>query len=126
MAMNRRQMARAPRRMLEFELLPLALSRPKEALARARAVLAANPDPYDASVARHAVGIVLRDFGDVNVAIGELRTAVRLARAAGSRDREADVLASLGGALVFAGHTRTGLAAYAAAVRLASGVLAGR
>jgi CHAT domain len=109
-----------------LDLLPLALSRPREAMARARAVLAANPGPYDASVAHQAVGIVLRDFGDVEAAVRELRTAVRLARGAGSLDREVDVLATLGLALVFAGRTRTGLAAQDKAVRKASGVLAGR
>jgi tetratricopeptide (TPR) repeat protein len=109
-----------------LELLPLALSRPKEALARARAVLAGEPDPHDASVAHQAVGIVLRDFGDVEVAIRELRTSVRLARGAGLRQREADVLATLGAALVFAGRTRSGLVALDAAARQASGVLAGR
>jgi len=111
---------------LEFELLPLALSRPKEALAQAQAVLAAKPGPYDASVARQTKGIVLRDFGNLSVAIRELRAAARLARAAGSRAREADVLASLGTALVFAGRTRSGLAAYTAALRYARGVVAGR
>ena len=44
------------------ELLPLALSRPQDALDRARAVLADNPSPYAASVARQAIGVVLREF----------------------------------------------------------------
>jgi hypothetical protein len=43
------------------ELLPLALSRPNEALARARAVLAGEPGLLDASVARQTIGIVLRE-----------------------------------------------------------------
>jgi tetratricopeptide (TPR) repeat protein len=124
MAVERREIAPEPSATLE--LLALALSRPKEALARARAVLAADPEPHDASVAHQTVGIVLRDFGDVGVAIRELRTAVRLARAARSPHREADVLATLGVALVFAGRTRSGLAALDTAVRQASGVLAGR
>jgi tetratricopeptide (TPR) repeat protein len=124
MAVERRQIAPEPSAALE--LLPLALSRPKEALARARAVLAADPEPHDASVAHQTVGIVLRDFGDVDVAIRELRTAVRLAREAGSQHREADVLATLGVALIFAGRTRSGLSALDTAVRQASGVLAGR
>src|SRR6266511_3604393 len=109
-----------------LELLPLALSRPKDALARARALLAERPGPADASIAHQAIGIVLRDFGDVDSAIQELRRAVRLARAAVSRDREADALASLGSALVLAGHTGSGLAALDAAARQATGVLAGR
>src|SRR6266545_531807 len=123
MAVKRRQIAREAD---TLELLPLALSRPKEALARARAVLAADPEPYDASIAHQAIGIVLRDFGDVGVAVRELRTAVRLAGEAGSPEREADVLATLGLALVFSGRTRSGLAAFERAVRQASGLLAGR
>src|SRR6266508_2009627 len=123
MAVKRRQIAREAD---TLELLPLALSRPKEALVRARAVLAADPEPYDASIAHQAIGIVLRDFGDVGVAVRELRTAVRLAGEAGSPEREADVLATLGLALVFSGRTRSGLAAFDRAVRQASGLLAGR
>ena len=108
------------------ELLPLALSRPRETLARAREYLAGRPDPYVASVARQAAGIVLRDTGDVNAGVRELRSALRLARRTGSADREADVLASLGLTLVHAGRTRDGLAAFERAVQLARGVLAGR
>ena len=66
------------------DLLPLALSRPHEALARARAVLAARPGPYEASVAHQAAGIVLRDIGDVDAGVRELRDALRLARRTGS------------------------------------------
>jgi hypothetical protein len=60
MAVERRQIAHEPSATLE--LLPLALSRPKDALTRARAVLAADPGPHDASVAHQTVGIVLRDL----------------------------------------------------------------
>ena len=123
MAVRRRQIAHQPD---TLELLPLALSRPKEALARARAVLAADPDPYHASIAHQTIGIVLREFGDVGEAIREVRTALRLAAKAGSSQREADVLATLGLALVFAGRTSSGLAAFDRAVRQSSGPLAGR
>ena len=58
--------------------------------------------------------------------VRELRAALRLARRTGSPDREADVLAALGVALVYAGRTTDGLAAFDRAVHLASGVLAGR
>src|SRR3954462_10994240 len=78
------------------ELLPLAVARPHEALARARAMLAAHPPPFAASIARQTIGIVLRDRGDTAEATGELRTALRLARMACSPAREADVLATLG------------------------------
>jgi len=107
-------------------LLPLALSRPREALVEARAVLAGHPDPHDASVAHQAAGIVLREFGDVRAAVRELRAALRLSRRAGSVEREADVLATLGVALVYAGHTADGLAAFERALWLSRGVVAAR
>jgi tetratricopeptide (TPR) repeat protein len=108
------------------ELLTLAAARPQEAAARARAILAGSPGPYDASIARQTLGIVLRDFGELEAATRELRIALRLARAADSMDRQADVLATLGTALVYSGRTRSGLSRLNAAARLASGVLAGR
>src|SRR5580658_10873595 len=83
------------------DLLRLTLSRPQEALARARAVLARRPGPYDASVAHQAAAIVAREFGDVEASVRELRVALRLAHQADSAEREADVLASLGVALVY-------------------------
>ncbi|MDF5753813.1 CHAT domain-containing protein [Spongiactinospora sp. TRM90649] len=107
-------------------LLPLALSRPREALAAAEAVLAAGPAPYAASVARQARGIVLREFGDTSAAVRELRAALRLARRSGRPGREADVLATLGVALTQAGRTAPGLAALDAAVALSGGPDAGR
>ena len=107
------------------DLLPLALSRPREALARARSVLAGRPGPREASVAHQCAGIVLRDIGDVDAGVRELRAALRLARLTGSAEREADVLASLGLALAFARRTAAGLAAFDRALDLSSGVLAG-
>jgi len=108
-----------------LELLALTLARPGEALARAGAVLAADPGPYEASIAYQAVGIVLREFGDLAAGIGQLRTALRLARQAGSLDREADVLATLGVALIYAGRTAPGLAALDKAVSSAAGPATG-
>ncbi len=107
-------------------LLPLAFSRPREALARARAVLAGRPGPYEASVARQAAGIVLREFGDVEAGVRELREALRLARRTRSPEREADVLATLGVALVYTGKTAAGLTALNRAVQRSSGALAAR
>jgi len=106
------------------DLVALATSRPWAALTRARAVLAGRPDPHDASVAHQAAGIVLRDFGDVEAGVRELRQALRQARRTGSAEREADVLAGLGVALFYAGRTAAGLAAFEAALRRSSGVLA--
>ncbi len=108
------------------DLLPLALSRPNEALERARTVLAGDPGPFAASIARQAIGIVLREFGDIDAAIRELRIARGLARRAGSASREADVLATLGVALVFAGRTVSGRNTLDAAVRRSTGQLRGR
>jgi tetratricopeptide (TPR) repeat protein len=107
-------------------LLPLANSRPREALALARRILAGRPPPARASVAHQAAGIVLRDLGDLGEGIAELRTALRLARRTGSAEREADVLSSLGVALVHAARTTAGLAALDRATQLSSGTLAGR
>ena len=108
------------------ELLPLAVSRPREAYARATAILAARPAPYAASVAHQAAGIVLREVGDVEAGVRELRSALREARRAGSREREADVLGSLGVGLVYAGRTAAGLASLGGAIELSSGVKTGR
>jgi len=108
------------------DLLLLTLSRPREALTRARAILAGRPGPHEASIARQAAGIVLRDIGDVGAGVRELRGALLLARRIGSAEREADVLGSLGIALVQAGRTAGGLAALDRAIQLSSGVLHGR
>jgi tetratricopeptide (TPR) repeat protein len=89
-------------------------------------VLAREPGPYDASVAHQAASIVLRDFGDVEAGVRESRTALRLARRTGWAEREADVLASLGLALVYAGRTVAGLAALDRAVQGSTGVMAAR
>ena len=108
------------------DLLPLALSRPKEALARAQAVLARRPDPYQASVAHQAAGIALREFGDVAAGLREVQHALRCARRAGSLERVADVQATLGIALVYAGRTSAGLASLDEALQHSSGLLAAR
>ena len=108
------------------ELLPLALSRPQEALSRARAVLAGRPDPYHASVAHQAAGIALREFGDVRAGLREVQYALRDARRTGSAERVAEVQATLGIALVYTGRTAAGLAALDEAVRDSSGLLSAR
>ena len=108
------------------QLLPLALSRPHDALRGARSVLAGRPSAYDASLAYQAIGVVLRDHGDVHGAIAQLRRGAKLARASGRPGREADVQATLGVALVFAGRSRQGLALLDRAVEASHGGLAGR
>src|SRR5581483_8363139 len=109
-----------------MELLHLAIADPREALRQARAILDRQPDPCTASVAHQVTGIVLRDFGDAAAAISELRAALRLARAASSTARQADVLATLGAALIQAGRSRRGLAALDASLALATGPAAGQ
>jgi tetratricopeptide (TPR) repeat protein len=108
------------------DLLVLATSRPRQALAEARAVLAGRPEPYEAAVAHQAAAIVLRDHGDVEAGARELRQALRLARRAGSAERETDVLASLAVALVHTGRTAAGLAAFEAALGRCGGALAAK
>jgi len=102
------------------------MSRPKVALARSRAVLAARPTLREASIAHQAAGIVLREYGDVEAGVRELRTALRLARELGSAEREADVLAALGVGLVYAGRTTAGFDAFDRAEQLSKGVLKAR
>jgi hypothetical protein len=80
-------------------------------------VLSGQPDPYESSVAHQAAGIVLREFGDVEAGVSELRAALRMARRTGLADREADVQATLGVALVYAGRTTAGLTALDQAVQ---------
>ena len=104
----------------------MVFSRPAEALAGARAVLAGGPPPSSASVAYQVIGLVERDFGNAQAAVGHLRQAARLARLAGSADREADVLAALGIALVHCGRTAVGLRALQQAVALSEGLTAAR
>jgi tetratricopeptide (TPR) repeat protein len=109
-------------------LLVLAHSRPAEALERARALLAGRPRlaAADASVARQAAGISLRDLGHSEAAVSELRRALRNARASGQPQRVADVRASLGLTLALAGQMAGGMAHLDGAAQVARGVLAGR
>jgi tetratricopeptide (TPR) repeat protein len=108
------------------ELLPLALSRPHDALLAARSLLASQPSSYDASLAYQAIGIVLRDRGDLPEAIAALRKGMRLARASRRPEREADVQATLGLALAWTGRSRQGLAMLDQALAAARGNLAGQ
>jgi tetratricopeptide (TPR) repeat protein len=107
-------------------LLALALARPRAALLAAGALLAEQPGPYQASFARHAIGIVLRDRGDMAEAVRQLQQAVALARSSGDAEREMDVQATLGVTLAWMGRTRSGLALLDQAVGASRGVAAGR
>jgi len=101
-------------------LLPLALSQPGVALTRARGVLAGRSTPYDASVAHQVAGIVHRDLGEHALALRELHLARREAGRSGAHSarRTADVLATLGLVLGFAGRSRAALRAFDEARRL--------
>ncbi|WP_203350129.1 CHAT domain-containing protein [Streptomyces sp. S-9] len=103
------------------DLLPLVFAAPNEALTQAEAVLRRRPTPLHASVAHQVIGIWQRDFGDTRLALRHLRRARDWAARAGSADREADVLATLGVALVHSGRTRQGLDALGRGVRRGTG-----
>ncbi|HLL37058.1 MAG TPA: tetratricopeptide repeat protein, partial [Streptomyces sp.] len=104
-----------------LELLPMVFAAPNEALDRAQEVLATDPSPLHASVAHQVIGIWQRDFGDLRIALHHLRRARDLAARADSAEREADVLGTLGVALVHAGRTRQGLAAFERGVARGTG-----
>jgi tetratricopeptide (TPR) repeat protein len=99
----------------------MVFAAPGEALAGAQEVLAADPAPLRASVAHQVIGIWQRDFGDLRLALSHLRRARALAARADCAEREADVLATLGVALVHAGRTRQGLAAFERGVARGAG-----
>ncbi|GGQ74247.1 CHAT domain-containing protein [Streptomyces flaveolus] len=99
----------------------MVFAAPNEAVERAGEVLDADPSPLHASVAHQVIGIWQRDFGDLRRALAHLRRARDLAARADSAEREADVLATLGVALVHAGRTRDGLAAFERGVARGTG-----
>ncbi|MFJ8149542.1 CHAT domain-containing protein [Streptomyces sp. NPDC096048] len=99
----------------------MVFAAPNEALARAEELLGADPSPLHASIAHQVVGIWQRDFGDTRRALAHLRRARDLAARADSAEREADVLATLGVALVHSGRTREGLAAFEQGVARGTG-----
>ncbi|WP_020135268.1 CHAT domain-containing protein [Streptomyces sp. 351MFTsu5.1] len=99
----------------------MVFAAPNQALARAEEVLGSDPSPLHASVAHQVIGIWQRDWGDMRIALDHLRRARDLAARSESADREADVLAALGVALVHAGRTRQGLAALERGVEVSGG-----
>ncbi|WP_432032611.1 CHAT domain-containing protein [Streptomyces antibioticus] len=99
----------------------MVFAAPNDALSRAEGVLDTDPTPLHASVAHQVIGIWQRDWGDLRIALDHLRRARDLAARADSAEREADVLATLGVALIHAGRTRQGLAAFERGVERGSG-----
>ncbi len=72
------------------------------------------------SLAHHAIAIVERDRGRIPQALNHARAALRPSRAAGEQ-REAEVRATLGTTLVFAGQTAKGLIQLNKAMALTTG-----
>jgi len=89
------------------DLLELALADPERAWARAEVVVGESSDPLQLSIAHQARGIVLRDSGRAGEAVAALRTALEYAGRV-DPEREADVRATYGLALVMAGRTAAG------------------
>jgi tetratricopeptide (TPR) repeat protein len=82
--------------------------------------------PIVASVALQVIGVVLREFGDIDASLQNLQNARRQARRSGSRERQSDVLGTLGFTLVLAGRARAGREALNEAVRSSTGQERGR
>lgn len=108
------------------ELLRNLFTDPRAARARAATVLVPSPDPALASIGHQVVGIVLRDLGEADRALRELRAALRLARRSADPARVADAMATLGGSLCTAGRMREGLRLLEEAMTALDGVPLGR
>lgn len=96
---------------------------PGDAIAAARRVLAAGATGDERSTAQRAIGLALRELGDLPGAVRHLRRAVR---AAGSARVRALGQMSLGYVLANAGRTAAALRAVSAALPRLSGADAGR
>lgn len=89
-------------------LLILAISHPERALTLAVAVLNEPAGSERLSAAHQALAIVERDRGRLDPALDHARRALNHARRV-DQQRTADVMATLGATLVYAGHTQRGL-----------------
>lgn len=98
-------------------LLPLAISRPQSALATSMQIIDTSGDAATLSFAHQAAAIVHRDAGRTEESLRHGFAALRLARGV-SRLRQADVMATLGVVLAYAGRTRDGLRQFDAAKEL--------
>ncbi|MGN6793972.1 MAG: CHAT domain-containing protein [Streptosporangiaceae bacterium] len=111
---------------IPLEQLPmLAVSRPADIAPLAERVLASTRDPYARSYAGQALGIASRERGDIAQAVRYLRAALAAAASCGS-EREADVQASLGPTLAYAGRSAEALRHMDAALSKVTGVMAAR
>ncbi len=100
-------------------MLALVAVDPARAAALATTAIARSGDPVGLSYAHQALGIVLRDRGDIDLALIHLRTARGLARGT-DPDRSADVRATLGVALALRGRPVAALRELDDAVREAT------
>ncbi len=104
----------------------LAFTEPNRALAVADRILAGKPDPQTSAVVHQVVGLALRDTGHLSAALGEFRLALRLAKKAQLSDLQADIGATYGGSLMYAGRTREGLSYLDQAVIASRGMIQAR
>ncbi|AYY11555.1 CHAT domain-containing protein [Actinobacteria bacterium YIM 96077] len=101
----------------EIANLPaLAMSHPKAATERARAILHARSPARERTYALHALGIIERDGGRVGPALRYFRRGLRIAEAESLDDRRVELGASLGTALALAGRRREALDVFEAAL----------
>ena len=108
------------------EDLPLlALSRPADTAPLAERVLAATRDPRVRSYAAQALGVACREQGEIALAVRHLRAALAAAASCGP-EREADVQASLGPTLAYAGRSAEAMKHMDAALAKVSGAQAAR
>ena len=91
------------------DLPVMALSRPLDTMESASRLLSTSINARERSYAGQALGIAMRELGDVPGAVRQLRQALADA-AKVSVSRQADVEASLGGTLAYAGRSTEALA----------------
>jgi tetratricopeptide (TPR) repeat protein len=103
------------------ELLTLAMGHPRLAEAAARHLLDHRADPRARTYAWHALGIVLRDRGEVAEAARILGRGVRYAARHGFSDRQSDMSATLGHVLALLGRRKAALDALDLSVSQSTG-----
>lgn len=108
------------------ELLTLAMGHPQLAEAAARHLLDGRADPRARTYAWHALGIVLRDRGEVAEAARVLRRGVTYAASHGFSDRRSDMLATLGHVLALLGRRKAALEALDLSVAESTGQVRAR
>src|SRR5215468_483494 len=107
------------------DLPVMALSRPLDTREFASRLLDTSSDARERSYAGQALGIAMRELGDVAGAVKLLRQALADASAV-SVSRQADVEASLGGTLAYAGRSQEALSLLNAAAERVKGAAQAR